>query len=69
MVELESIDMSLSEAEIIPKLMQNLNTVGFIAMTNVEGFDEGELFQAVKGFYKDIPVEEQRKLIWHNFAP
>lgn len=38
-------------------------------MTNVEGHDEGELFQAVKAFFKDIPVEEQRKLIWHNFAP
>ena len=44
MVELEAIDMSMSEAEIIPKVMQNLNTVGFFAMTNVEGFDEGELF-------------------------
>ena len=69
MVELEAIDMSLPEEKIIQKLMLNLNSVGFFAMTNVEGFDEGELYNAVTAFYRDIPVEERNKLKWHNFAP
>lgn len=49
--------------------MDNVRTVGFFALTNVEGFDQGELFNAVKAFYKDIPAEEHKKLIWNNFAP
>ena len=49
--------------------MENLHTVGFFALTNVEDFDEGELYNAVTAFYKEIPVEERNKLIWHNFAP
>ena len=51
MVELEAIDMTLPEDKIIPKIMQNLHTVGFFSLTNVAGFDEGELFRAVKAFF------------------
>ena len=69
LVDLEAIDMSLPEAEIIPMLMQNLRTVGFFTLKNVEGFDEGELFRAVSGFYKDVPEIERRKLIWRNHCP
>ena len=69
MIELEVIDMSLSEAEIIPKLMQNLYNVGFFTLTNVPNFDEGELFRTVRAFYKNIPSTEHRKLIWHNHNP
>ena len=69
MVELEAIDMSLPEEQIIQKLMQNLNSVGFFAMTNVEDYDEGELYNAVTAFYRDIPAEERSKLTMHNFAP
>ena len=49
--------------------MKNLNTVGFFALTNVEGYDEAELYRAVRAFYKDIPDNEHKKLIWNNFAP
>ena len=69
MIDLETIDMSLPEEVLIPKIMNNLNTIGFLTLTNVEGYDEGELFKAVKGFFHDIPDEEQRKLLWKNFAP
>ena len=69
MVDLEPIDMRLPESQIIPKVMKNLNTVGFFALTNVEGYDEAELFRAVRAFYKDIPESEHKKLIWNNFAP
>ena len=69
MVDLEPIDMRLPESKIIPKLMKNLNTVGFFALTNVEGYDEAELYHVVRAFYKDIPDNEHKKLIWNNFAP
>ena len=35
----------------------------------MEGYDEGELFLAIKAFYKDIPTEEHHKLLWRNFNP
>ena len=69
MVDLEPIDMRLPESQIIPKIMKNLNTVGFFALTNVAGYDEAELYRAVRAFYKDIPDKEHKKLIWNNFAP
>ena len=69
MVELEGIDMSLPESEIIPKMMNNLQNVGFFAMVNVPDFDEGELFRAVKAFYTDVSPEERRGLVWHNHCP
>ena len=69
MVELEGIDMSLPEAEIVPKMMNNLKNVGFFAMINVPDFDEGELFKAVKAFYTHVPAEERSRLVWHNHNP
>ena len=69
MVDLEAIDMSLPEDQIIHKLMQNCHSVGFFAMTNVEEFDEGELYNAVTAFFKDIPGEERNKLMMQNAAP
>ena len=69
MVELEGIDMALSEDQIIPKLMENLYNVGFLTLVNVPDFDEAELFTAVKAFYKDIPAEEHANMIWHNHRP
>ena len=56
MIELESIDMNLPEDEIIPKLMENLQTVGFFVLTNVPGFDEDALLKAIKAFFKEVPA-------------
>ena len=69
LVDLEAIDMSLPEEEIIHKIMDNMKTVGFLLLKNVPNFDEGELFRAVKGFYHDIPEEERQKTVWKNFNP
>ena len=51
MIELEAIDMTAPEEEIIPKLMHNLRNVGFLTLTNVAGYDEGEHFEAVRAFF------------------
>lgn len=69
MVELEAIDMSLSEEEIIPKLMNNLRNVGFLTLSNIEGYDEGEHFNAVQAFYKDIPQDDRDRMIWRHHRP
>ena len=66
-IEIEAIDMSLPEQEIIPKLMSTLNTVGFFGLKNVEGFNQEELLEAVKAFYNDIPEQEHQKLIQKAF--
>lgn len=58
MVELERIDMSRPEEELIPLIMNNLRTVGFLTLENVVDYDEGELFQATRAFFHDIPQEE-----------
>ena len=69
LVELEVIDLKAPEEEVITKVMNNLRNDGFFTIENVEGYDEGELFRAIKAFYKDIPAEEHRKLLWRNFNP
>lgn len=53
------------EEQIIAQMLHNMKTVGFFTLRNVEGFEEAELFRAVRAFY-EIPEEEKRKLIWHN---
>ena len=69
MVELEVIDLQAPEEEVIAKVMNNLRTDGFFTIKNVEGYDEGELFRAVKAFYHEIPAEEHHKLLRKNFNP
>jgi isopenicillin N synthase-like dioxygenase len=66
--ELESIDMNLSEEEIIEKLMNQLTSIGFIYIKNVEGFDEEEMLSACKAFH-GIPEKEKKKLLWKNHNP
>ena len=69
MITLEAIDMTLPEEKIISKLMHNMRNVGFLTLSNVIGFDEGEHYKAVKAFFKDIPEAERRKLVWKNHNP
>ena len=66
LVDLPAIDLSKPEKQIIPEIMNNMNTLGFFLLKNVPDFDEGELFKAVRAFYKDIPEVERRKLILRN---
>ena len=46
--------------------MHNLRNVGFLTLKNVEGYDEGEHYLAVKAFFDDIPDAERRKLALKN---
>ena len=65
MDDLESIDMELSENEIINKLMKQLTDVGFIYIKNVKGFDEDEMLSACKAFH-NLPNKEKEKLLWKH---
>jgi isopenicillin N synthase-like dioxygenase len=38
-------------------------------LTNVEGYDEAELFRAVHAFFTQVPEAERRKLVWRNHCP
>jgi len=49
--------------------MHNLRNVGFLTLTNIEGFDEGEHYKAVKAFFEDTSAEDRRHLVWHNHNP
>ena len=69
LVDLPAIDLSKPEKQIIPEIMNNMNTLGFFLLKNVPDFDEGELFKAVRAFYKDIPEAERRKLVLKNHVP
>ena len=59
MITLEAIDMTWPEEKIIPKLMHNMRNVGFLTLKNVEGFDEGTHYEAVRAFFEDIPESER----------
>ena len=66
-VEIEAIDMTLPEDQIIELIMQNLQEVGFFSLTNVEGFNQEEVHEAVKAFYEEIPPWEHKKMIQKAF--
>ena len=57
LVELDAIDMTAPEEEIIEKVKEGVTNIGFFALKNVEGYDEEEHFKAVKAFY-DMPKEK-----------
>jgi isopenicillin N synthase-like dioxygenase len=42
--------------------MEHLSGMGFIHVTNIEGYDEKELLEAIKAFHA-IPESEKEKLI------
>ena len=68
MIEIEAIDWTLPEEEIVTKIMQNLQgTHGFFAIKNVEGFSQAELHEAVRAFWEDIPPEEHVKITQKEF--
>ena len=63
LVELNAIDMTAPESEILPQIKEGISETGFFALKNVEGYDEESHYKAVKAFY-DIPREELDKLLW-----
>ena len=46
--------------------MEQMSSVGFCLITNIPGFDEEELFKAVKAFH-DIPLAERMKIALQHF--
>ena len=52
MIELEAFDLSEPESTLIPKMMKNLETVGFFVLKNVNDFDQDELLNTIRAFYK-----------------
>ena len=44
-----------------------MSSVGFIYLKNVVGYNQDELYQAVKAFYYDIPIEDKEQLKLKHF--
>ena len=65
MLELPAIDLKLPEDIIVKKFTEQMETLGFIYIKNVDGFDEEEMLSACKAFH-GIPEKEKRKLLWKN---
>ena len=61
MVELPAIDMCASEDLIVAQVFQQMTTVGFLQLKNIEGFDEVQLLADIKEFFA-LPEIEKRKL-------
>ena len=68
MVELPAIDLKADESLIVEFLMQMITTLGFLHLTNIDGFDEDQHLEACIAFH-NIPAEEKRKLMWKNHNP
>ena len=68
MVELTAIDMKLEEHVIVKQLMDMITTVGFLHLTNIDGFDEDRHLEAVKAFHA-MPENIKQKLKWKNHNP
>ncbi len=67
-IEIEPIDMNLPESEIVNLMMEQLGSIGFLLIKNVEDFDEDEMLKFCKEFH-NIPLEEKKKLYWKNHNP
>lgn len=65
--DLVAVDMKASREEITAGIMEQLKTVGFLLLSNIEGFNEQELFSYCK-WISHIPEEEKRKLYRNYFA-
>lgn len=64
-----AIDMQKTDkAQIVKQLMNQMSTVGFCLVTNVPGYDESELLEAIKTFHS-LTIEEKMKMAPKHFNP
>ena len=56
------------ENQIIAQLMEQMSTIGFCLITNVEGFDEEKLLKPIKAFY-ELPIEKKLETTPHHLNP
>ena len=61
MIELPAIDMNDTEENLVAKIWEQMTTLGFIQLKNIEGFDEQALLADIKAFHA-MPESEKRKL-------
>lgn len=68
MVSLPAVDLSDTEENIVRGMYDQMTTLGFLQLKNVEGFDETKLLQDIKQFHS-MPDTEKRKLYTKQFNP
>ena len=68
MLVLPAIDMHGDEADIIKGIMEQMQSLGFISIKNVDGFDEKKTFENIKKFHS-LPDSVKRQLWTKNHNP
>ena len=48
-------------------MMNQMSNVGFIYLKNVPGYNQQELFKAVKAFHHDIPLKDKDQMKLKHF--
>ena len=68
LLELPVIDLKASEDVIVKKLAEQMGTLGFLCIKNVDGFDETEMLSACRDFHSISDIEK-RKLLCKSHNP
>ena len=68
MVSLPAVDLKDSEENIVQQIYEQMTTLGFLQLKNVEGFDEASLLNDIKEFHT-MPDEVKHKLKTRQFNP
>ena len=66
MVELPAVDLQGPEDEIVSQIYQQMTTLGFLQLKNIEGFDEDRLLADIKEFHS-LPQEVKQSLLVRQF--
>lgn len=66
MVRLPAIDMTDTEENIVAQIYEQMTTLGFLQLKNIDGFNEQELLLDIKEFHS-MPDSEKKKLQMKQF--
>mmetsp|Transcript_35487 Transcript_35487/g.43446 ORF Transcript_35487/g.43446 Transcript_35487/m.43446 type:complete len:135 (+) Transcript_35487:19-423(+) len=68
MVELPAVDMQGPEDVIVAQIYEQMTTLGFLQLKNIEGFDEEPLLADIKEFHS-LPDSVKNTLLLKQFNP
>jgi isopenicillin N synthase-like dioxygenase len=67
-IDLQTVDMCASHSEITEHIMQQMQSLGFLALSNIPDYNEQELFAHQKWFFS-LSDKVKQKLYKQHFAP
>ena len=66
MIELPAVDLQGPEDEIVAQIYQQMTTLGFLQLKNIDDFDESRLLTDIKEFHQ-LPDEVKRTIYVKQF--